>query len=216
MSTVHELKTWPAYFERLLSGEKTFEVRKDDRGFQAGDELLLREFDPAKCRLRDGCLPTRCPAYTGRELRFTAGFVYRQGAGLDCGPYVVLSLLPAPVPDWERYLLEGQANNQGEQLRSLCASVDRIRGAAGVGSDTDIEDLVDAVATLRGAEEVRYVAWQHIVANLSRELAEARAEVVRLGQELEQWTSSGVVVSGPLTGTVGLVDDFLIQDGARG
>ena len=43
---VHELKTWPSYFHDVVTGQKTFEYRKNDRDFQQGDLLLLREFDP--------------------------------------------------------------------------------------------------------------------------------------------------------------------------
>ncbi len=43
---LHELKTWPRYFERITSGQKSFELRKNDRDFQPGDAVLLREFDP--------------------------------------------------------------------------------------------------------------------------------------------------------------------------
>lgn len=42
---VHELKTWIEYFELVLSGEKPFELRKNDRDFLTGQELLLREYD---------------------------------------------------------------------------------------------------------------------------------------------------------------------------
>jgi hypothetical protein len=42
----HELKTWPQYFCRVKDGSKTFEVRKNDRGFQNGDTVILREWDP--------------------------------------------------------------------------------------------------------------------------------------------------------------------------
>lgn len=42
----HELKVLPAYFHPLSSGEKPFEVRRDDRGFQKGDVLWLREWEP--------------------------------------------------------------------------------------------------------------------------------------------------------------------------
>lgn len=38
----HKLKILPEYFEAVKSGSKTFEVRKDDRGFQAGDTLFLQ------------------------------------------------------------------------------------------------------------------------------------------------------------------------------
>lgn len=41
---VHELKTWEAYFNAVVSGEKNFELRKNDRGFLVGHELLLREY----------------------------------------------------------------------------------------------------------------------------------------------------------------------------
>lgn len=42
----HELKTWPEYFNRIAIGQKKFEVRKNDRDFQVGDNLFLREYDP--------------------------------------------------------------------------------------------------------------------------------------------------------------------------
>lgn len=40
--TTHILKTLPNYWDAVKSGDKTFEVRKDDRGFQKGDILILR------------------------------------------------------------------------------------------------------------------------------------------------------------------------------
>lgn len=86
---IHELKTWPAYFERLLDGSKTFEIRKNDRGFQAGDELILKEFQPSKYGV------SLIDRYTGRELRYRVGFVVGgELFGLDLGEHVVLSLIP--------------------------------------------------------------------------------------------------------------------------
>jgi ribosomal protein L37AE/L43A len=41
---VHDLKVWPDFYARLATGEKTFELRKDDRGYRAGDWLRLREW----------------------------------------------------------------------------------------------------------------------------------------------------------------------------
>ena len=42
---IHSLKTEPKYFEAVLSGKKTFELRKNDRDFRVGDYLALNEWD---------------------------------------------------------------------------------------------------------------------------------------------------------------------------
>lgn len=42
----HELKCWPTPFAAIKRGDKTFEVRKDDRGYAVGDTLILKEFEP--------------------------------------------------------------------------------------------------------------------------------------------------------------------------
>lgn len=47
MPQLHNLKTWPAPFEAVWDGRKTYEIRRDDRGFAVGDHLLLQEWDPA-------------------------------------------------------------------------------------------------------------------------------------------------------------------------
>ena len=42
----HELKTWPEYYDKVVSGEKTFELRKNDRYFKVGDTLTLQKYCP--------------------------------------------------------------------------------------------------------------------------------------------------------------------------
>lgn len=61
--TTHELKTWPEFFHVVISGEKTFELRRDDRVFRAGDTLHLREWLPID------------KAYTGREAWYRVTYL---------------------------------------------------------------------------------------------------------------------------------------------
>jgi hypothetical protein len=42
----HELKIWPSCFAAVNAGNKPFDVRENDRNFQVGDMLILREFNP--------------------------------------------------------------------------------------------------------------------------------------------------------------------------
>lgn len=88
---LHELKCHPQYFERLVDGSKTFEVRRDDRGYQAGDVLRIREWVPPSARAT--------ATYTAREREFQVGYVLRTdpALGLDLREFVVMSLLPLAV-----------------------------------------------------------------------------------------------------------------------
>lgn len=42
---IHELKILPHFFTDVIKGEKTFEIRKNDRPFHKGDLLALNEYD---------------------------------------------------------------------------------------------------------------------------------------------------------------------------
>lgn len=87
----HELKIQPPYFEAVISGKKTFEVRKNDRGFQAGDTVTLREYDDGY----KGYYRSEDQMYTGRKYKATIGYVtaYEQQPG-----YVVFSLIQDKQP----------------------------------------------------------------------------------------------------------------------
>lgn len=95
----HDLKIWPQYYCRVADGSKTFEVRKNDRGFQTGDEVVLREWSPTKATVvkyvpsGDGgaqVIRVECvEGYTGNKLIFKIGYVLP----ID-DERVVFSLLP--------------------------------------------------------------------------------------------------------------------------
>lgn len=68
--TIHHLKTWPPYFNAIQSTEKKFELREDDRNFQVGDTLVLREWDPNVYVACSG-------NYTGREIAALVTYILR-------------------------------------------------------------------------------------------------------------------------------------------
>lgn len=75
---IHELKIYPQYYARVADGTKTFEIRNADRGFQFGDEVILREWDPTEKHDPEAYFP-RMPGpkgYTGsKDLKFKIGYV---------------------------------------------------------------------------------------------------------------------------------------------
>lgn len=44
---VHSLKTHSEPFIAVRQGTKSFEIRKDDRGFEVGDLIVLLEYEPS-------------------------------------------------------------------------------------------------------------------------------------------------------------------------
>lgn len=78
----HRLKTWPEYYQALIDGRKTFELRFDDRGYDVGHVLVLDEFDVTK-------------GYTGRTSEWSVTYLLRGVAfGLAEG-HVCMGVQPA-------------------------------------------------------------------------------------------------------------------------
>ena len=80
----HKLKTWPEYFEAVLSGTKNFEIRIADRKFLEGDTLLLCEYNPDNKQ------------YTGREFLVNVDSVYEDFPwGALVKGWVIMSISPS-------------------------------------------------------------------------------------------------------------------------
>jgi uncharacterized protein DUF3850 len=76
----HEIKCKPVYFDTLLNGTKTAEIRENDRNYQVGDTLLIKDFGTN--------------GYTGRELtRKISHILTDDFMGLQKG-WVMLSFEP--------------------------------------------------------------------------------------------------------------------------
>jgi hypothetical protein len=82
-SKVHTLKTVAPYFEHIYIFDKTFDVRRNDRGFLRGDLLVLAEWDD--------------DAWTGRDIAMKIQYVLPGGEFGILSGFVVLGLaVPRP------------------------------------------------------------------------------------------------------------------------
>ena len=79
----HKLKTLPEFYQQVVSGNKTFEARKNDRDFKIGDVLHLQEWDGS---------------YTGQEChRLVTYMLTGEEFGIKEG-YCILGIVPILFP----------------------------------------------------------------------------------------------------------------------
>lgn len=76
-STIHELKILPEYFNEVVAGRKTFELRKNDRKFEIDDVLFLQEYDGIE--------------YTGNYVLAKITYMLEQYENAIADDYVILS-----------------------------------------------------------------------------------------------------------------------------
>lgn len=75
---IHELKIIPEYYNDIISGRKTFEVRFNDRNYQVGDVLVLREYEDGE--------------YTGRAIERKVIYILDETSGYVLKDHVIMSL----------------------------------------------------------------------------------------------------------------------------
>jgi len=59
----HNKKAWPKYFQKIIEGKKTFDLRLADWECKEGDILVLQEWGP------------KTKKYTGREIEKKVTYV---------------------------------------------------------------------------------------------------------------------------------------------
>ncbi len=79
---IHSLKVWPEYYQSVVDLEKSFEYRKNDRGYAVGDFLQLREYNPDTGK------------YTGREEIRQITYILQGEFGLPEGMCIMSLLEP--------------------------------------------------------------------------------------------------------------------------
>jgi len=96
----HELKTLTQYFNEVRNGNKTFEVRFNDRNFQVGDILILKNYDGEK--------------YLGDEIKVKVSYILDNSDFCKDG-YVVLGI--KPVKEIKTYAICGSMKFAKEQQK---------------------------------------------------------------------------------------------------
>ena len=81
---IHALKITPEYFADIISGRKSFEVRKFDRPFHEGDLLALNEYDAKR------------GGYTGNSCLVYIDYILNDEKYCRAG-YVIMSIKPCTI-----------------------------------------------------------------------------------------------------------------------
>jgi hypothetical protein len=79
MSKTHELKVRTEYYDDVACGRKPFELRLNDRGFEVGDMLMLREWFPKAC------------TYSGKSCLALVTYMLTNFEGMTPG-YVIMGI----------------------------------------------------------------------------------------------------------------------------
>ena len=82
----HVLKTDHVVFQDVLDGNKTFEIRFNDRDYQVGDLVILKETEFTGEQMKSG----QPLVYTGREIQKRISYIL-SGYGLHEG-WVILGI----------------------------------------------------------------------------------------------------------------------------
>lgn len=97
---IHDLKCYSHFFQDILSGQKKFELRKNDRGYEVGHILVLNETTGGSCGQ-----PLK---YTGKTIRAMVTYVLHLEGFPQGDEHVIMGIKPFHYYSWV-------VNNQGKK-----------------------------------------------------------------------------------------------------
>lgn len=109
---IHNLKIKKKYADRILTGEKTFEVRLNDRDYQKGDIIKFRVIDKKMPKQGE-------PYHEIEDMEFLISYIHT-GYGMsnefsraekNIYDYVILGIIPLHIAN--KHVDEGSKDGQG-------------------------------------------------------------------------------------------------------
>lgn len=126
---VHHIKLGASFFGEVERGEKTFELRKNDRDYKKGDILEMMEFKDGK--------------NTGRTVRVLVTYILTEFAGLEEGYCIMATCL----------LNENGEPLERADIKQICAEI-RANGDGYIEGGDEVISIDKAVGIVEGGREV--------------------------------------------------------------
>ena len=153
---IHDLKCQPPHFADVAAGRKRVEIRFDDRGYQVGDVLHLREWNKEEDPDQSG--------YTGRTCDRVVTHCLRDAPAWVPEGYVAMSLAELPTEQAPQTTPEQRA-----ELARLADSLDVEQ--LPFGARTRLTNLARAILTDLAAAEAECQRLRERCKRLEEQLA---------------------------------------------
>jgi hypothetical protein len=130
----HELKTWPVFYEKIIDGSKSFEVRNNDRNFQVNDILFLREYDPD------------AEDYTGRSCKVRVTYILGDNPFFQINNNVIMGIASLSTDESKEDAKDQIIKKQEELIERFLKSGVQIHSE---GKYTEYQKLKDELFDLQ-------------------------------------------------------------------
>jgi phosphoribosyl-ATP pyrophosphohydrolase len=169
---IHELKILPQYFNAVQDGSKTFEIRKNDRKFEVGDKIVLKEFERGADNFIDVRIKTGC---TGKEITKEISYILDGGQyGLEEG-YCILGLKQEGI-ELKNIDLTGwnglkQCEKIGEEIKEFYeATAEYLHNNTQESKDHAIEEYFDTLQSCLGLLAIAGISAEEVMKEYPKHL----------------------------------------------